>query len=83
MIDSPFDAPFDAVVGQEQAIALLKAAIKRDRIAPAYLFAGASGVGRSKTASAFAQVLLGDRKSSRPIWTRGKCLRQRKRTPQV
>ncbi|MFM7600261.1 MAG: DNA polymerase III subunit delta' [Pseudanabaena sp.] len=57
-------SPFDAVVGQRQAIALLKAAIQRDRIAPAYLFAGTSGVGRSKTASAFAEVLLGDRKSA-------------------
>jgi len=57
-------SPFDLVVGQSQAIALLKAAIRRDRIAPAYLFAGTSGVGRSKTASAFAEVLLGDRKSA-------------------
>ncbi len=58
------NSPFDLVVGQSQAIALLKAAIRRDRIAPAYLFAGTSGVGRSKTASAFAEVLLGDRKSA-------------------
>jgi len=58
------NSPFDIVVGQSQAITLLKAAIKRDRIAPAYLFAGASGVGRSKTASAFAEILLGDRKSA-------------------
>ncbi len=63
--NSPFDSsPFDIIVGQSQAITLLKAAIKRDRIAPAYLFAGASGVGRSKTASAFAEILLGDRKSA-------------------
>ncbi len=62
--DLLISSPFDAVVGQSQAIALLKAAIKRDRIAPAYLFAGASGVGRSKTASAFAEILLGDRKSA-------------------
>ncbi|MFN8968382.1 MAG: hypothetical protein ACK5XR_06535, partial [Pseudanabaena sp.] len=62
---NPFlSSPFDLVVGQSQAIALLKAAIRRDRIAPAYLFAGTSGVGRSKTASAFAEVLLGDRKSA-------------------
>lgn len=61
------NSPFDLVVGQSQAIALLKAAIRRDRIAPAYLFAGASGVGRSKTASAFAEVLLGDRKSANRI----------------
>jgi DNA polymerase-3 subunit delta' len=59
----PLNCPFDVVVGQTQAITLLKAAIKRDRIAPAYLFAGTSGVGRSKTASAFAEILLGDRKS--------------------
>ncbi|WP_055076833.1 DNA polymerase III subunit delta' [Pseudanabaena sp. 'Roaring Creek'] len=58
------NSPFDVVVGQDQAIKLLKAAIQRDRIAPAYLFAGTSGVGRSKTASAFAEVLLGDRRSA-------------------
>lgn len=58
------NSPFDVVVGQNQAIKLLKAAIQRDRIAPAYLFAGTSGVGRSKTASAFAEVLLGDRRSA-------------------
>ena len=64
-VSSPsVSSPFDIVVGQSQAITLLKAAIKRDRIAPAYLFAGASGVGRSKTASAFAEILLGDRKSA-------------------
>lgn len=57
-------APFDKIIGQTQAIALLKAAIQKSRIAPAYLFAGASGVGRSKTALAFAEVLLGDRKST-------------------
>lgn len=55
--------PFAMVVGQQQAIALLKSAIKRDRIAPAYLFAGTSGIGRSKTALAFATLLLDDRKS--------------------
>ncbi|MDG3495525.1 DNA polymerase III subunit delta' [Pseudanabaena catenata USMAC16] len=58
------NSPFDVVVGQNQAIKLLKAAIQRDRIAPAYLFAGTSGVGRSKTASAFAEILLGDRRSA-------------------
>jgi DNA polymerase III subunit delta' len=49
---------FDSIVGQTQAIALLRAAIKCDRIAPAYLFAGASGIGRSLTAFAFAQNLI-------------------------
>ena len=58
---------FESVLGQTQAIALLKTAIQRDRIAPAYLFAGTSGVGRSKTALAFAEILLGDRKSANRI----------------
>jgi DNA polymerase III subunit delta' len=49
---------FDSIVGQTQAIALLKAAIKFDRIAPAYLFAGADGIGRSLAAFAFAQTLI-------------------------
>lgn len=64
VLSTDLTSPFDVVVGQSQAITLLKAAIKRDRIAPAYLFAGASGVGRSKTASAFAEILLGDHKSA-------------------
>ncbi|MEE3718250.1 DNA polymerase III subunit delta' [Tumidithrix elongata RA019] len=53
-----FDSAFDSIVGQIQAIALLKAAIKYDRIAPAYLFTGANGIGRSLTALAFAQTLI-------------------------
>jgi len=63
-------AAFDVVLGQTQAIALLKAAIQRERIAPAYLFAGTSGVGRSKAALAFAEILLGDRKSVNRIGDR-------------
>jgi DNA polymerase-3 subunit delta' len=58
-------SPFDRVIGQEQAIALLKSAIKQERIAPAYLFAGTNGVGRSKAALAFAEILLSQRKSDR------------------
>jgi len=55
---------FAEIIGQKQAIALLKSAINRDRIAPAYLFTGISGIGRRLTAEAFAQALIQDPKSS-------------------
>lgn len=58
---------FSQIVGQEQAIALLRSALKRDRIAPAYLFAGVSGIGRSLTAQAFAEMLMQDRKSQERV----------------
>lgn len=49
---------FATLVGQDQAIALLKGAIATNRIAPAYLFAGPSGVGRSLAARAFIELLF-------------------------
>jgi DNA polymerase-3 subunit delta' len=48
-------------IGQSAAIALLEAAIARNRVAPAYLFAGTEGIGRAMTARYFARRLLGDR----------------------
>ncbi len=50
--------PFATVVGQPQAVMLLQRAMAVDRIAPAYLFAGPPGVGRSLTARAWAARLL-------------------------
>ncbi|MBD2089602.1 DNA polymerase III subunit delta' [Microcoleus sp. FACHB-1515] len=50
---------FASVIGQTQAVTLLSQAIARDRIAPAYLFAGVPGVGRGLTARCFATELLG------------------------
>ncbi|NEQ81099.1 MAG: DNA polymerase III subunit delta' [Moorea sp. SIO2I5] len=50
---------FDFILGQDQAIALLHGAITTKRIAPAYLFAGPSGVGRSLVARAFIEQLFG------------------------
>lgn len=44
---------FASVIGQAQAIELLTQAVNRQRIAPAYLFVGPSGVGRSLTAQYF------------------------------
>ncbi len=50
--------PFSPVIGQPQAIELLTQAVIQNRIAPAYLFAGANGVGRSLTARCFIQLIF-------------------------
>ena len=49
---------FEHILGQEKAVQLLQQAIKRERIAPAYLFWGTPGVGKSLTAKAFIRCLL-------------------------
>lgn len=49
---------FAPVVGQAQAIELLTQAINHQRIAPAYLFFGPHGIGRSLTARCFIEQLL-------------------------
>jgi DNA polymerase III subunit delta' len=51
-------ATFASLVGQSQAVELLTRAITQARIAPAYLFAGAAGIGRSLAARCFVQLLL-------------------------
>jgi DNA polymerase III subunit delta' len=51
-------SPFDRLIGQPQAVELLTCAVQRQRIAPAYLFVGAAGVGRSLAARCFAEQLL-------------------------
>jgi DNA polymerase III subunit delta' len=49
---------FSQLIGQEKAVELLQEAVARNRIAPAYLFVGAAGIGRSLAAKCFAQLLL-------------------------
>ena len=49
---------FNFLIGQSQAVELLQQAIEKDRIAPAYLFAGASGIGKSLAAKSFSQLLM-------------------------
>jgi DNA polymerase III subunit delta' len=49
---------FPTLIGQSQAVELLHSAIAQNRVAPAYLFAGAPGVGRSLAARYFAGLLL-------------------------
>jgi DNA polymerase III subunit delta' len=51
-------AAFAALVGQPQAVELLAQAIARQRLAPAYLFAGPNGVGRSLAARSFLAAIL-------------------------
>ncbi|WP_024544456.1 DNA polymerase III subunit delta' [Picosynechococcus sp. NKBG15041c] len=48
----------DQVIGQPQAVALLRQAIAKERIAPAYLFAGPEGIGRRLTAQGFTTALM-------------------------
>ena len=47
-----------SLVGQHQAIALLSQAVRQQRVAPAYLFAGPDGVGRALMARGFAEMLF-------------------------
>ncbi len=48
---------FKEIIGQEKAIVFLKRVIANDKIAPAYLFTGAHGIGKTTTALAFALLL--------------------------
>ncbi len=52
------DSLFENIIGQDRALILLEQAISLNRIAPAYLFVGVSGIGRSLAAQGFAQLLL-------------------------
>ncbi len=48
---------FDALVGQEAITATLKQALKTERIAPAYLFSGPRGTGKTSSARILARSL--------------------------
>jgi DNA polymerase-3 subunit delta' len=52
--------PFSPLIGQPQAVNLLTQAIAKQRIAPAYLFAGPVGVGRRLAAECFIATLFGE-----------------------
>ncbi len=49
---------FTPLVGQKQAVELLTQAVIQNRIAPAYLFAGPDGVGRSLAAKCFVAQMF-------------------------
>lgn len=52
------DEFFAQLIGQEQAIELLTQAVSQNRVAPAYLFAGPDGVGKSLAARCFIEQLF-------------------------
>ncbi|MEL6927487.1 MAG: DNA polymerase III subunit delta' [Cyanobacteria bacterium J06600_6] len=49
---------FQDLLGQSKAVELLLHAVRLDRIAPAYLFCGSAGIGRTVAAKGFTQLLL-------------------------
>ena len=49
---------FKNLVGQNKAVELLQQAVKLERIAPAYLFSGTAGIGKSIAAKSFGRMLL-------------------------
>ena len=49
---------FENVYGQDLAIQILKSAIDKQHISPAYLFSGPEGVGRRKTAKILIKAIL-------------------------
>ncbi len=49
---------FKDIYGQDLAIEILKSAISKEHISPAYLFSGPEGVGRKKTAKVFINSIL-------------------------
>ncbi|MFM7732727.1 MAG: DNA polymerase III subunit delta' [Cyanobium sp.] len=49
---------FADLIGQERAVSLLSPALERGRLAPAYLFAGAEGVGRRLAALRFLEGVV-------------------------
>tara|TARA_B100001029_G_C15022385_1_gene431415 strand:+ start:257 stop:1216 length:960 start_codon:yes stop_codon:yes gene_type:complete len=60
---------FTSIYGQDLAIQILKSAIAKEHICPAYLFSGPEGVGRKKTAKVFIKSIL-DKNYSREGTTR-------------
>ena len=49
---------FNDLIGQDKAVELLQQAVKQEKIAPAYLFFGSEGIGRSIVARNFVRLLL-------------------------
>jgi DNA polymerase III subunit delta' len=55
---------FTALLGQKQAVELLTQAVEKNRIAPAYIFIGTDGIGRSLAARCFVELLFSQSQKS-------------------
>ena len=51
------DMPFDAIIGHDRPKQILQAALKKERLAHAYLFFGDNGIGKLLTAKMLAQAV--------------------------
>jgi DNA polymerase-3 subunit delta' len=49
---------FSNLIGQEQAVELLVQSVQQNHVAPAYLFVGSEGIGRSLAACCFVELLF-------------------------
>lgn len=75
-MDEPItNITYEKILGHDRPIEVLKAAIKNNRVAHAYLFAGPDGVGKRTCAMAFAAALNCETNSDSPC---GTCLSCRK-----
>jgi DNA polymerase-3 subunit delta' len=61
--------PFYPLLGQPQAVELLQQAVRHNRIAPAYLFAGVAGIGKQLAARSFSALLLAQNQPDIPLET--------------
>jgi DNA polymerase III subunit delta' len=68
---------FSPLIGQKQAIELLTQAVKCERIAPAYLFVGADGIGKSLAAQCFIELIFSNSIEPEQIPTLQKRIQQR------
>ncbi|MBD2138203.1 DNA polymerase III subunit delta' [Anabaena sp. FACHB-1237] len=68
---------FSPLVGQTQAVELLTQAVKCHRIAPAYLFVGADGIGKSLAAKCFIELIFSSNIETSQLPTLQKRIQQR------
>lgn len=55
---------FQPLIGQKAAVELLQQAVNKDRLAPAYLFVGPNGIGKSLAAECFIELVFNKYKKS-------------------